>query len=97
MLRLISLATTAIALLYALEFAGVVPERAYFPTLPRLEATTNTPAAWAGAAAWGLERLPKLATLQANLPMPQADTNTPHHGKFTDRVVAKDKTATPKG
>lgn len=94
MLRLISLATTAIAVLYALEFAGVVEERAYFPTLPRLESTANTPAAWAGAAAWGLERLPALSNI--HLPVTAA-SNTPHQDKFTDRVVAKDKTVTPKG
>ena len=91
MLRLISLATTAIALLYALEFTGMVPERQYFPTLPRLEASTNTPGNWASAAAWGLNNLPALAS-NLNLPVTETDT-PPHHGtsegKFTDRVVAK--------
>ncbi len=37
MLRLISYITLAIAVLYGLEKIGVIPEREYFPKLPRLE------------------------------------------------------------
>ncbi|MFZ2587437.1 MAG: hypothetical protein WAZ18_04890 [Alphaproteobacteria bacterium] len=95
MLRLISLATTAIAGLYALEMAGIVPERAYFPTLPRLEQSDNTPANWASAAGWGVQHLPNLAAA-ANLPsafnLPAA-SDTPSKGTFTHRVAAKHKPA----
>lgn len=55
MLRLASLAITAVAAFYALEGAGVVDKRVYFPTLPRLESSAANPAAWLDAASWGVK------------------------------------------
>lgn len=98
MLRIISMLTTAIALLYALEFTGVIPERAYFPSLPRLESAAANPAAWGAAAAWGTRVAACAGTGQAIATCRDA-ANTPgtepaqQTGRFTDRVAAKQKPA----
>lgn len=97
MLRIMSLLTTAIAFLYVLEFVGVVPERAYFPTLPRLESAAADPAAWTGAAAWGTRVAACAGSGQAIATCREAangnTAQTNEGGRFTDRVSAKPKPA----
>lgn len=92
MTRIVSLILMAMAGLYLLELSGVVPERKFFPSLPRLEASAADPASWTGAAQWGLD------AAQGALDRPYARdaTLTPSfHGKFTDRVVIKSQVSAP--
>lgn len=98
MLRILSLLTMAIACLYAAEFVGIVPERAYFPTLPRLEKTEAANAAnWTEAAAWGTRLATCASTGQAMASCRKAASNesdippAQNGSKFTDRVSAKPK------
>lgn len=99
MLRILSLLTMAIACLYAAEFVGIVPERAYFPTLPRLEKTEAANAAnWTEAAAWGTRLATCASTGQAMAACRAAAdgkaVDAPSQaGRFTDRVSAKAKPA----
>ncbi|PIZ31693.1 MAG: hypothetical protein COY40_01305 [Alphaproteobacteria bacterium CG_4_10_14_0_8_um_filter_53_9] len=48
--RLVSGAVVALALLFAAESLGVIEKRQYFPTLPRLEASTAGD--WSAAGGW---------------------------------------------
>jgi hypothetical protein len=97
MLRILSMLTFAIACLYALEFVGIVPERAYFPTLPRLEKAEAANASnWTEAAAWGTRLASCASSGQAIATCREAATDknvdTPSQaGRFTDRISAKTK------
>lgn len=99
--RVLSTLLTGIAVLYALEFTGVVPEGKYFPTLPRLEKASNNLGNWAQAGKWGIEWASSLTTglsqsqtgpLQSfTMASPETKVAEParSHDKFTDRVVSK--------
>lgn len=98
--RVLSTLLTGIAVLYALEFTGVVPEGKYFPTLPRLEKSGNTIGNWAEAGKWGIEWASSLTTglsqpqgasqsFTMATPEPKVAEPARPYGKFTDRVVAK--------
>lgn len=54
LLRLCSWLISGIAILYVLEFTGIIQEREYFPSLPRLEANASDPSRWFEAAHWGI-------------------------------------------
>lgn len=102
LLRIASLGLTALALLYALEGIGVVDKRLYFPSLPRLESSAASPAAWLDAASWGVKWV-SCASMKGGLTtcadalngnQPASNTaesiDTPRD-RFTDRVAAKHK------
>lgn len=98
MLRILSLLTMAIAVLYALEFTGIIPARTYFPTLPRLESAAANPANWLSAAGWGTRMAACAGTGQTIAACRDAANNAEtaqpaQQGKFTDRVSAKTKPA----
>lgn len=104
MLRILSLVITALAIFYVLEGVGVVDKRVYFPTLPRLEASAASPAAWLDAASWGVKWVScasqkgGLTTCAHQLdgqpgaaeqPADTAEAPADTHERFTDRVAAK--------
>jgi hypothetical protein len=55
--RLANWTVMGIAIFYMAEGTGMVERGKYFPTLPRLEASASDPAAWFGAAQWGVSAL----------------------------------------
>lgn len=90
--KLVNYTVMGIAVFYAAEGFGLIEQRKYFPTLPRLEASASNPMAWLGAAQWGVSQVASIAKSN-NVELPAAnsarDLNLENVTTFAKRLEEK--------